>query len=637
MQTPIQLRDAVLKDAGTLDREFYLKSYPDVARYGHDPVRHFLSFGWKEGRLPWSTETVKKEPAPPPTPPYIAPIAATRKRLAPLPKNPKIRAVIPTIWSKPELTLPLLLWLSSHGVHCTVIDNRKAGSDFVLPEGVHVIRDTEPFNFSRLCNLGFRTAVPKRSKNPGIILFINDDQRVIDEEWLTHLIKAFEDDTVACAGPVTVNPNGSVQGMGAVCRLEGSGVIGLHSLEGRHTINNTVECESIGGSCMAFRVEAFPGFDEGYRITHSDNVICLDVRDAGYRVVTALNSRIEHHEKSSRAPLGDPVEDIQRFWATRWENIMQSAPRAKCSVYQRDLVRVEDVHEIIAIKLDHIGDIFMARDALSMLGAKFPTATITVICASFAVDIFHKWGYKTIVCDFWSEGGVAAQQHGLSPEDRAMLKGLHADLAADLRVGREAREVLSLINAKWKIAYGEPCGGLLGNQPAHGELPMLQKSMSHKKQLEVMVERIDVWSMGTIINRDGIIGLNRHASARGKLWPLWDQLVAWLSGHGIPFKEYGPGMCAMEDFADLVASECRVYIGHDTGPTHAVAATGLPVVEIIGGIVPVHEWLATGNVVGLGVEQRCSPCYKPAGCPGMACMGVAVMDVVWGVGEVLRQ
>lgn len=41
--------------AAVFDPEFYLKSYPDVARAGEDPLVHYLTFGWREERNPSST------------------------------------------------------------------------------------------------------------------------------------------------------------------------------------------------------------------------------------------------------------------------------------------------------------------------------------------------------------------------------------------------------------------------------------------------------------------------------------------------------------------------------------------------------------------------------------------------------
>ncbi|ACA20756.1 conserved hypothetical protein [Methylobacterium sp. 4-46] len=37
---------------GGFDPVFYLATYPDVAEHGCDPLEHYLTFGWKEGRDP---------------------------------------------------------------------------------------------------------------------------------------------------------------------------------------------------------------------------------------------------------------------------------------------------------------------------------------------------------------------------------------------------------------------------------------------------------------------------------------------------------------------------------------------------------------------------------------------------------
>jgi len=46
--------DALLRGEGGLDPEWYLETYPDVARAGMDPYFHYLVHGWREGRDPRS-------------------------------------------------------------------------------------------------------------------------------------------------------------------------------------------------------------------------------------------------------------------------------------------------------------------------------------------------------------------------------------------------------------------------------------------------------------------------------------------------------------------------------------------------------------------------------------------------------
>ena len=43
---------ALVRKSPLFDEEWYLRTYPDVAELGVDPVRHYCLFGWKEGRNP---------------------------------------------------------------------------------------------------------------------------------------------------------------------------------------------------------------------------------------------------------------------------------------------------------------------------------------------------------------------------------------------------------------------------------------------------------------------------------------------------------------------------------------------------------------------------------------------------------
>lgn len=51
---PLRLRRqaAALRNSGIFDAEWYLRQYADVANAGVDPLRHYVEFGAKEGRVP---------------------------------------------------------------------------------------------------------------------------------------------------------------------------------------------------------------------------------------------------------------------------------------------------------------------------------------------------------------------------------------------------------------------------------------------------------------------------------------------------------------------------------------------------------------------------------------------------------
>jgi hypothetical protein len=48
----LQGAQRLLASSSFFDAEWYLARYPDVAASGVDPVRHYLEFGWREGRNP---------------------------------------------------------------------------------------------------------------------------------------------------------------------------------------------------------------------------------------------------------------------------------------------------------------------------------------------------------------------------------------------------------------------------------------------------------------------------------------------------------------------------------------------------------------------------------------------------------
>ena len=55
------IRDRILvKKSGLFDTEWYLEQNKDVAEAKADPVRHYLKFGWREGRNPSPDFDTKK-------------------------------------------------------------------------------------------------------------------------------------------------------------------------------------------------------------------------------------------------------------------------------------------------------------------------------------------------------------------------------------------------------------------------------------------------------------------------------------------------------------------------------------------------------------------------------------------------
>jgi len=668
----------IVKNSGYFDSEWYVKTYQDVQKARIDPLLHYCNFGHREGRDPgpnFSTSEyrAKNRDCGPTANPVVHCVngkksvqisvmpkdMSVRKRLfefsrkdrvyktlPKLPEKPSISVIIPTAWKKPELTEKIMGWLSGRGCQVIMIDNSRIESH--KTDIATVIVDSDVFNWSHLNNVGAKIATGD------ILIFLNDDTEVIQDDWLDKLIEPFDDLTVGCVGPVTLNPDGSVQGAGARLRMEDSGVIGLFECPAE-----IVESQTIGGSCMAIRRDVYDdvgGFDEGYIITHSDTEMGLRI-GRHYKVLTTPHSTIRHYERSSR-PAFDLPQDRDRFWAECGLDILKHsaayhAPSA--SITYPEVLIEDSIKHILLVKLDHFGDVFIVLEQAKKLRDRLSHAKFTVLCGPWAKGIFEKAGFNNIItAEFFGPGGVLGGRKTLSQETLKTIADIKPDLAIDLRAERSTRNLLSTCGATFTCGYEG-----IGFTPDFS-LPCLEKRFHNGKQIDLLIERLPLAQRNVRHNAASkTIALNPAASADVKKWPIdrWVGLSKRLKSLGMDVLLCGGpddqkdlqniarqaavqvmGIVSIQDFAETIAEKCLIYVGNDTGPTHAVASYGVPVVEVMGGMVPCEEWMAYGqNVITLSMWTPCTPCYNTS-CPhGKRCLQVNEDDVLWAIGTMLNR
>ena len=198
-----------------------------------------------------------------------------------------------------------------------------------------VIRIAEPFNYSRINNLGAAAA-----KHP-FLLFLNNDVIVQGEDWLRVMLnEALADPRVAAVGAKLLYPNGGVQHAGVVL---GIGGVADHAFRGlsaqapgyvAHAICAR-EVAAVTAACMLVRAEAFAeigGFDEAeLGIAFNDIDLCIRLRAAGNRIIFTPECVAEHRESISR---GDDLDDekLARFMREnqvmlrRWRHLLPHDP-----------------------------------------------------------------------------------------------------------------------------------------------------------------------------------------------------------------------------------------------------------------------------------------------------------------------
>nr|WP_256476249.1 glycosyltransferase [Siccirubricoccus soli] len=187
-----------------------------------------------------------------------------------------------------------------------VIDN---GSD--APEtlailaglGCPVLRLDEPFNWSRLNN----QAVART--RGGILLFLNDDTRMLSEGWDLWLRRLLAEPEVGAVGArllyedMTIQHAGVLLGQEKLAAHEGVGAAAEEGGPGGRW-QALRAAGAVTGAFLGCRREAFlgvGGFDEtSLPITFNDVDLCLKLRAAGLQVLYAPQIALLHYESKSR-------------------------------------------------------------------------------------------------------------------------------------------------------------------------------------------------------------------------------------------------------------------------------------------------------------------------------------------------
>jgi len=179
-----------------------------------------------------------------------------------------------------------------------------------------VIRIAEPFNYSRINNIGARAARHE------FLLFLNNDVFVKSAGWLrTMLNECLIDERVGAVGAKLLYPNGTVQHAGVVLGVGGIADHAFRGLPGAAPgyvmrAMATQQISAVTAACMLVRKQAFDdvgGFDESeLTIAFNDVDLCIKLGKAGWQIIYAADVVAEHRESMSR---GDDLNEskVARF------------------------------------------------------------------------------------------------------------------------------------------------------------------------------------------------------------------------------------------------------------------------------------------------------------------------------------
>jgi glycosyltransferase involved in cell wall biosynthesis len=225
-------------------------------------------------------------------------------------------------------------------IEIIVIDNGSVEPDslsylaVLREQGVRVIRDDGPFNFSALNNKAAEEAKGE------FICLMNNDIEIITPDWLEEMLSFAAQPSVGAVGARLWYPeNQGLQHGGVIIGL--GGVAGHAHLQlpkgqvghfGRVALHHRLL--AVTAACLLIRKSHFMavgGLDEQLAVAFNDVDFCLRLHQAGFACIYTPYAEMVHHESASR---GDDLTGARRerfmsetrFMVNRWGDSLLRDP-----------------------------------------------------------------------------------------------------------------------------------------------------------------------------------------------------------------------------------------------------------------------------------------------------------------------
>ncbi len=551
-----------------------------------------------------------------------------------------------------------------------------------------VVAVDEPFNWSRFNNIGAKAATGE------YLLFLNDDIEILDPEWIEVLMEQAQRPEVGVVGPLLLYPDRKVQHAGMFLSRKKIGLA-------RHAFRFAEENEAgyfglgrtqrnvicVTGACMMSSRAAFDaadGFDEAHTISNNDLDYCLRLHSSGRLIVFTPHTKLIHHELASRAQMKDEYDNA-RFLESWGELCMAGDPFYNPNLtadyddfsFEEEPLREvhagfpignpETIRQILAVKLDHIGDLVTALPAFRRLKDHFPKAKVTALVARSTAGIARMESAIDDVMDFefFEARSVLGIKKLTKKELSALesrLKATRFDLALDLRKAGDTRDILKLSGAPILAGFD-----IAGKFPWLDYADEWEGDPRHRnKRNHVaadLINFVDGLANAFLMERRTIaIGPDKtlppvSTELAREFAELFDTDYACIHpASGNPLRQWPPEYFAMlidllvrdsginvailggpdeasvaVQVLDKVKSKsgvynlvgrsrlaevpaimagCVLFVGNNSGPKHIAAGIGVPTVGVHSGVIASEEWGPLGpHAVALRRDVRCAPCY----------------------------
>ena len=158
------------------------------------------------------------------------------------------------------------------------------------------------FNFSEICNFGFRNANGKQ------LIFLNNDIEIITPKWIEEMLMFCQRDDVGAVGAKLYFSNRSIQHAGVVLGVEGTAGHVLYGAPSSFAgymgkLQIVQNMSAVTAACMMVKRKVFEDvglFPPEFYNSYNDVDLCIRIRKAGYLIVWTPYAEAYHFESKSR-------------------------------------------------------------------------------------------------------------------------------------------------------------------------------------------------------------------------------------------------------------------------------------------------------------------------------------------------
>ena len=193
-----------------------------------------------------------------------------------------------------------------------------------------IVRYEDPFNYAKMNNLAAAKA------NGDYLLFLNDDTKALEPDWLTEMVSICKQDNVGAVGSKLIHNNGTIQSAGTAYLKTGAGFHVFENLPdsefGYFNLHNVIrDVYTNTSACLLTKKVIFTevgGFDTKFDLFYGDGDLCVKIRNLGYDIVYTPHAKLLHDGSFTIRKEADVFFSVEnhQYFCRKWQHIKNGDP-----------------------------------------------------------------------------------------------------------------------------------------------------------------------------------------------------------------------------------------------------------------------------------------------------------------------